>query len=388
MLRRRALPVLIGVGVLLSATGGWAQAAAGHPTSAPGWRPVSQQGPANGVTYVGGFVATGPKDAWSTWSSCDPCGGANPKVDVWLEHWAGLAWRRVSVPSDIRPFVGFVNGMAASSPSDLWLFTTGRAAHWNGKHWGIMKIPSWVVRYNLSGDVALTVADFGPGNLWVFSSGIDSFKPTVPFAARYNGHRWTKAVLPAIPGLVSVVGPDDIWASAVSGINGKPLLMHWNGTSWSKMSQPKPAHVPAHYSAQVGGLLAVGPSDVWMEQDIEKGLGISRTQYLLHWNGSKWSYIPIGFPASYIQNMAPDGHGGLWLSDVEATRAQLRYLAHFNPSAGRWGRQLVPPPPGMGVQQLLTLNQIPGTSSMWAAGGVFPVHSTTIVIGEIWKYGP
>jgi hypothetical protein len=387
MLRRRALLMLLGAGLLVSATTGLAAAAVDRPASTPGWRPVAELGPPNGVTYVGGLVATGPKDAWSTWSDCNPCGGPNPKVDVWLEHWAGGRWRRVSVPPAVGRFLRVVNGIAATSGNDLWMFTTGRAAHWNGKHWGIMKIPSWVVRFNLSGTVAITVADFGPHNLWVFSSGIDSFKPVTPFAARYNGHRWTKAVLPGVPGQVSVVGPDDIWATAVPTDlkGGDSLLIHWNGKSWSKTPAPKPRDVSAHFTPQIEDLLALGPQDVWMQQDIANSQSISRTQLFLHWNGHTWQTVTYRWPTSSVQFMAPDGDGGLWMSDVGETARQLRYLIHD--TKGHWTRQLVPAPAGMGVQQLLTLNRIPGTRSMWASGGVYPLHTNTIVIGEIWKYG-
>jgi|SRR5580658_5511888 hypothetical protein len=118
--------------------------------------------PADGVTYVADFVATSDNDAWSTWSACAPCDGPDPVVTYLLERWSGRAWRRVSVPPDISRFLSVAEGVGASSASDLWLFTSGRAAHWNGEHWGIMKIPSWVVRGNLSGTVDLTVFDFGP----------------------------------------------------------------------------------------------------------------------------------------------------------------------------------------------------------------------------------
>ncbi len=97
MTRLRALPLVLGLGLLLSATGGWAQAAADHPASTPGWRPVAQLGPATGVTYPGELIATSANDAWSTWADCNPC-GSNTKQDFWLEHWSGRAWRRVSAP--------------------------------------------------------------------------------------------------------------------------------------------------------------------------------------------------------------------------------------------------------------------------------------------------
>ncbi len=385
MARLRALPILIGLAVISAASGGFAQAAVGRPASTPGWRPVAQLGPATGVTNSRGFVATSADDAWSTWSDCDPCGGPHPRQDDWLEHWTGRAWRRVSVPPDIARFLRFVNGIAATSADDLWMFATARAAHWNGKHWAIMKIPSWVVRFNLSGTIDITVADFGRTNLWVFSSGIDSFKPVVPFAARYDGHRWRKARLPGVPGLVSVLGPDDMWTTGVTGIGGREFLMHWNGKAWSKLALPKPRNVPAADTAQLGDLTPFGPRDVWMQQDVMNRQSFVSTELFLHWNGRTWQTVHYPWPTSVVQFMASDGHGGIWMSDVGEGPRQPRYIAHE--TRGRWTRQLVPPPAGMAVQQLLSLTRIPRTRSLWAAGGIFPLHTTTIVIGEIWKYG-
>lgn len=386
MMRRRVLPVILGVGLLFPVAGGSAYAAVDHPVSGPGWRPVAVLGPPKGVTYPGDLIATSAKDAWSTWSDCNPCGGPHPTSDHWLEHWAGRAWRRVPVPPSIHRFLGFVDGFAATSANDLWMFAQARAAHWNGRHWGIMKLPSWVVRSNLSGTIDVSVADFGPTNLWVFSNGIASFKPVVPFAARYDGHRWRKARLPGISSVVRSLGPDDIWVQAVTGLNGHQFLMHWNGTRWSTLAMPRPREVPAHDTAQLGDLQAFGPRDLWMQQDVMNRQSFVSTELFVHWNGRVWRTVHYPWPTSDIQFMASDGRGGIWFSDVGEGRRQPRYVAHER--GGRWTRQLVPAPAGMDVQQLLSLTLIPGTRSLWATGGVFPVHTTTVVIGAIWKYGP
>jgi hypothetical protein len=377
--------MLIGTGLILSAASGLAQAAADHPGSLPGWRPVAEFGSRTGVTYPHGLVATGPKDAWSIWGGCNPC-GTPMKDDNLLEHWTGRAWRQVSVPENIGRFLNVVNGIAATSAHDFWMFTIGRAAHWNGKHWRIIKIPSWVVRFNLSGSIDITVADFGPTNLWVFSSGIDSMKPVVPIASRYNGHSCRKVRLPATPGLVSVVGPDDIWATGFHGPTGSQVLMNWNGNRWSQQAMPKPRDMPTRDTAQLVDLHAFGPRDVWLQQDVMNKQSFVSTELFLRWTGRAWLTVHYPWPTSAMQFMASDGHGGVWLSDVGAGQHQPDFIAHER--AGRWFRQLVPPPPRMAVQQLISLTNIPGTRSMWATGGIFPLHTNTVVIGAIWKYGP
>lgn len=183
------------------------------------------------------------------------------------------------------------------------------------------------------------------------------------------------------------LSPSDIWALA-GRMDLKPgaFLMHWNGRSWAKLAAPKPSGVPAHYRASLVGLLALGPDDVWLQQRIVKGEGISRVDFLWHWNGRTWTRVRYGFSPDDIQAMTGDGHGGLWISDVLATRkAQTKYFVHY--SAGRWHRQLVPAPSKANGLQVTTLTRIPGTKSVWGAGEVFPANSTTAILGEIWKFG-
>jgi hypothetical protein len=340
----------------------------------------------NGVSYPSHIVATGLDNAWSTWSDCAPCSGPHAKADFWIEHWTGRVWRRVAVPSAVAKLIKVTAGIGATSADDLWLFAPGKAAHWNGKHWGIMKIPAWVVMNNLSGTISLTVSDFGPADLWVISGGAGEFKPFVPFAARFDGHHWTKVRLPGMPDESVGLGPADIWATGVPlGSNHEPFLMHWNGKSWAKVAEPRPSGVPAHYLGTIDGLVATGPDDVWLPQDIVKGAGIPRTDFLWHWNGHHWTRVRYGFSPDDIQTMAGDGHGGLWIADVRETKAQPRYFAHY--SGGRWSRQLVPAATGTETGQVLDLAQLPGTRSMWALGTVFPTGSTDTVLGEIWKFG-
>jgi hypothetical protein len=381
MTRRSILLVLASLTLAISFAGGRASAS----DRQPGWRPVLTLGPANSDTYLGHFVVTGPHNAWSTWTDCTACGGPNQKDHAWIERWTGRTWRRVAVPSPVAKQLQVTFGIASASADDLWLFG-GRASNWNGKRWAVMKLPPWVVRNNLSGNVSLSVCDFGHSNLWVFSGGIVSFKPTVPFAARYNGHHWTKARLPGVPGEAVGLAPSDIWATATpTDLKGAPFLMHWNGKSWTKISEPKPSMVPAHYTATVEGLVPMGPDNVWLQQNIVKGEGISRTEFLWHWNGRRWARVRYGFSRDHADAMASDGRGGLWISDVLSTRAETRYLVHYG--AGRWNRQLAPAPKGTTVQ-ITDMAQIPGTQSMWAAGEVLPVSSNSVVLGEIWKFGP
>jgi hypothetical protein len=376
MIRRGVLLVLAGLLSLIPFAAGPAHAAGG---SASGWRPFTQIGPSNSNVVLQAFTVTGANDAWSIWSQ-----SRGPK---WLEHWTGRAWRRLAVPARVTRLLGTSEAIGAASARELWVLAPGKAAHWNGKHWGIMKIPSWI-----GGDVPILpdfnmICDFGPSDVWVFFSDFGRPPTSGSFAARYDGHHWTKVRLPDLAYGATGFGPDNIWAAVGAPTKAQRFIsLHWNGNSWAKIVAPRPSGVPVHYRATVGGFLATGPHDLWLRQEIAKGEGTERVDFLWHFNGHSWTRVRYGYSNDDIQAWGGDGHGGLWIADVAATRTGTRYLVHYN--AGRWSRERVPVAKGTRIQQVLTINSIPGTQSAWAAGGVEPVGSGDVVFGEIWKFGP
>ena len=117
--------------------------------STPGWRIVNTIGPANGSTSVADLVASGPGNAWSTWSSCGPC-GVNEVDRTFFPHWDGAAWRRVTVPS-VFAARNVPAAFAARSSTDAWAFGWDASNHpvsarWNGSGWTVRSLPSWVLR--------------------------------------------------------------------------------------------------------------------------------------------------------------------------------------------------------------------------------------------------
>jgi hypothetical protein len=282
-------------------------------------------------------------------------------------------------------------GFGASSGHDAWLFDAspllGRALHWNGSHWAVRDIPRWIVRGNLSGTIQLAVADFGRAGMWVFSEGRQSLQPIVPVAARFLHNRWSKARLPGVPSEISAVSPADIWSLAdPQRLTSHPrqFLMHWNGRRWSTLSVPKPVTIPPNSVEFVRDLVAAGPRDVWLQRDIETGSQGARTLYLLHWNGKSWHRVALRKPTSGVDEMARDGHGGLWLVTNGPGPAFGWFFDHMN--SGRWTRTAVPQTATTTVQEVTRLAWVPGTRSEWAAGGLLPVGSNVDVLGGIWRF--
>jgi hypothetical protein len=340
------------------------------------WRVVKTLGPNRHNSRMVAVAATGPKDAWAAGLFCEDC--THPQLGV--QHFNGHAWHAQTLPSTIAADDYGVLSLSASSAHDVLMVTsttpnTSVAVRYNGSHWTASVLPSWVVRLAGSGLDDNVAATFGPKNQWDFSLGALTLSNV---AARYNGHTWRRAVLPYGPLNVSVVSANDIWAVGIKNM-ALPLtkeptyLMHWNGRSWSSVRIPMPhAAIFAHF---ISGLVGMGPKDAWI--GLPTGGSVSDlTGELLHWNGSRWSHVPVPSGVFNVPTGAPvvqDGHGGLWMQQDLG----LLYLYHY--SGGHWTKQKMP---GGRYMNLLGFSWVPGTSSVWAVGldTAFPANTVKALI--------
>lgn len=352
-------------------------ASASQAAVTPPWRVIKTIGPNDGDASVS-FTAA-PHNAWMTWTAI----GLDNKVHDAVLHWTGRTWQNVPVPASLNNYVQGTLGIAAPSAKDVWLFNAfnhSKAPHWNGSKWTLLSIPSWVVRFSLSGDYSATPMAFSPTNIWVFSSGLTP--STEHMAARYNGRTWTKVSLPIRPWYESAVSSNDIWMMGNSLTNtSRYLFAHWNGSKWSTVALPK-VTIPKGASEYVGAFTALGPANAWATWNIIQGTAGAVTMYLLHWNGKTWAKVHIKFPTSWAAALAPDGQGGLWISASGPKSAN--YMSHFyHLINGHWFQYTYPTASDVDPAALVW---IPGTKSMWAYHDIQP--SSTTVATTILKYGP
>ncbi|MGD0705970.1 MAG: hypothetical protein ABSA02_39575 [Trebonia sp.] len=350
-------------------------------SATPGWRVVKTLGPFDGdATPV--ITATSASDAWYTISAL----GTNHKDQSYVLHWTGTAWRSVPVPAGLKSYVAGTEALGVVSAQNVWIFSGGQspettALRWNGRDWYKQAIPPWVIHGNLSGEVSAQAASFSATNLWVFSEGQDKFTNPDHYAARFNGHSWSKVNLPVVPGQISAVSPTDIWVLGGRLSNpSAPLLAHWNGKKWSTLALPS-IKVAKGSMDQVADLAAFGAANVWAINYVTVGSAGAAPSYLLHWNGKAWSRVYLKYPTSYADSLTSDGHGGIWM---EATGPGPAYQWRFyhRTAVGQWAEYVV----GDSSKVSLTGSAwIPGTSSLWATAETFP--SNTTASDEILKYG-
>jgi hypothetical protein len=336
-----------------------------HP--ARGWRIVC---PLPRGTTVTGIDAISASDAWAIGT-----GQVTPAILVW--HWNGAHWLPVPAPDPVPPGPAVPGGasrcsagaLAVSPGGTLWVFgargdlmdPAGCILHWTGHGW--VTEPGWA-------DEVAAVAP-GPEDLWVFAGDFPGGGPLN--AAHFDGTDWSTMKLRVDSGTdsVSALSPSEIWLAGSTqspGMAPGPVVMHWNGRSWSAVPLPAVRLPGGDTSIVLDGVTAVAPDSVWVAGVATDGDGQSDAIVLLHWDGARWQQlrsprglIPARFDASPnlggSLNMAPDGSGGLWLT---MTSAAGRTTVVVHRTAGRWHRTAAPA--GIG-----TLAAIPGTTSVWGA---------------------
>jgi hypothetical protein len=344
---------------------------AGSPPT-DGWRGVQLIGTA-AQSWSGSLVADAPGDAWSTWQSCTACQSAGRATVLRVEHWDGSRWAQVTVPPALAADAESAVAVGASSASNAWLVSPGHLLRWDGTAWQAQPVPSWVT-LGSAGVYKVAAEVFGPGSAWVFSLDRNA-SPTPYYAARYTGGNWAKVALPGSPDEVSALSPDDIWvlgATRATAATNNPatILMHWDGTSWRTVAAPS-VSVPGSVTVNDEDLVAAGPDDVWLVRETQvsnsDGQTVITSTYLLHWDGTSWTRVAAALPSqTSIDAMAQDGAGGLWLVGTSLLTGSGWSFYHY--TGGHWVTVAVP---GGNTRVSLTgLSWIPGTDSLWAFGNM------------------
>jgi hypothetical protein len=345
-------------------------------TTSSDWRIATTVGSASSQVGDADLAVSGPSDAWATFT-CGPCpSGTQPHQNLMI-HWNGQHWSSVTLPAELR-YPAVIAGMQSSSAQNLWVFTDNqRATVFDGSRWSVKKLPTWVERPVSGTEASVASAVFSPADVWAFSLEAGS----QPMLAGHDVKgSWHKVFLPIIPAQVDAVGPSDIWLSGFGKNFGPRELAHWNGTSWHTLSYPS---APKGATLVPSGLVATGDRSIWaLGEEFGPKSGAVKFE-LLHWNGN-WSTITVPESIGETNQVASDGHGGLWLitTKVGPKGATGTQLAHY--SGGHWTTAAIPTK-GKLQTETGALASVPGSRSMWAIG--FLVDGSTPEFGAILRFG-
>ncbi|KUJ66096.1 hypothetical protein ACZ90_40295 [Streptomyces albus subsp. albus] len=258
----------------------------------------------------------------------------------------GSGWKPMkTVPVPKSYFVRF-NDVDASSPRNG--LVVGDYAeqlggvmtqHWNGKAWksALAPVPRKTTQASFYG-----VDTLAPDNAWgvgVAQIPIRDGSREVGLLQHWDGTRWKAQKLPDIGeggkvywSLWDVTAPaaDDVWAVGtairVGGGGAKPLLLHYDGTRWSRVAAPD-------LGAAGGSLtsVAAGPrGQVWAVGDAAAA-GRGRQGLALRYDGRKWVKVPLPKGTKPLNSVAnSQGDPVVVELKTEETSAVLRH------SGGKW----------------------------------------------------
>jgi len=257
-----------------------------HVPRSASWQAVFKVSGSNSPGFTA-VTATSSTNAWAFELAGTGAPGAY--------HFNGSSWTKSSFPDTKGDDVSYAS---SSSSSNVWAFTfKGKVLRYNGTSWSVVKSFGKVINSGLA---------LSPTDVWVFGQ---SFAPDIG-TWHYNGSTWTKVSSGSGLNGASALSSGNIWA--YGGTN----VAHWNGSSWKKTSVKSllPKNTQLSHSF-VAGIYAASSSSVYAiasggRQD-EGGPLV-----LLHYNGSSWSRLALNSSLGGPVAVVPDGHGGLWIPVV------------------------------------------------------------------------
>ncbi|HYK34110.1 MAG TPA: hypothetical protein VEV63_19205 [Streptosporangiaceae bacterium] len=318
--------------------------------------------------------AVNAKDAWVAGMVVSKFG--SPRGPM-LEHWDGTAWRRVALPAKPaqrlsgHDVVGFVG---ASSASNVWEFSLkGKYLRLVGGHWAFGRLPA----SSTGRTFVESVKVFSRTDVWVFgakATGAVSNLRFTPYAAQFNGRRWTVISVPGKGplGPVSAINPRDMWAITdgeaffIGGAPARASIVHWNGVAWHNVT-PQP-NLPRQ--TILSGILARTNRDVWVGGGTEQSDGSAERAW--HWNGTAWTSRSPRASADgqqYLLASLVPAPGGMW-----ALGQNLGGLSRVWRYSGSWSAPVRLP------WDLFQLAAVPHTDSIWAIGENAAMDNGVIVL--------
>lgn len=262
-------------------------------------------------------------------------------------------------------------GLAAVSASDIWsvgFFNTGPyagslrtlAEHWDGTSWSIVSSPNPAANTG-DYDALQGVAALSASNVWAVGySGCVSCYGDQSLIEHWNGTSWSIVSNPN-PNTsqdlygVAAVSANDIWAVGKYGFTPYgALIEHWNGTQWSTVANPGTQALHA--------VTALAGNNVWAVGDSE----------ILHWDGASWS-VEASPSGAYLRAVAAVSASDIWAVGYAEVPSGEGYtyrpvIQHWDGSSWTVSYSAFPAFPNNDTLTLAGVAALSATS-VWAVGG-------------------
>lgn len=191
------------------------------------------------------------------------------------------------------------------------------------------------------------------GDAWAVGS---SFKHK-PLILHWNGGAWRRVSSPSPGGndyltAVAAASASDAWAVGAAGF--KTLILHWDGIAWSQ--------VPSSNSGAndyLNAVAATSASDAWAVGST------GRRTLILHWDGTSWTQVPSPLGGS-LDAVGATSARNAWA--VGVTSGGHTLTVRWNGTA--WMQVRSPSPAaGAGLADGLAGVAVTSATNAWAVGG-------------------
>ena len=342
---------------------------AAHAYAVPTWTRVAS--PNRGtVASVLQDVATvpGTDTAWAVGYYYD---SATATFRTMTQRYNGTSWGIVPSPNGTSGGYSQLTGVDATSATNAWAIGGGLVARWNGTAWSRLSLPAIALR------------------------GIDVVSSTEAWAAGYSGSQaavaqyrngtWTtRYTLPVPAGrhlsvfeAVAVDAAGQVWAVGWDrdyDAPGRPvssLVVHFDGTSWTREATPNPQDRNTLEDVTVlgnGDVLTVG-----IAQDVS-GSGITQSALVLRRHAGAWAALPPpagDAQSGQLQSVAAVSDTNVWMVGYYLDETSGPY----QPLLMRWVS-------GTGNGTLTTYDVSPPLTAPSTAWGV-----AATATGRLWAVG-
>lgn len=354
MARRLLVAVLAAVMTLITV-----MTTAGAATEPLSWQHVPVPDRVRPQAALNEAVAFGPDLAWAV--GADAVGREAPGFPLLL-RWDGTAWQRES-PAGIG-WQGELLSIAATSPAAVW--AVGRDAaggarllRFDGTAWSESRPPPGVV---------LTEVVAGAGETWLIGS-----RDGAQVLLRRDGGGWRDVPVPpgAVYGL-HIKAADDVWAAGAT--DSGAAVSHWDGQAWQQTV------VDGFPRSAVGSVLAVSATEVWAGGTagfVGGPPGRPIPPLLVRFDGQTWSRVSVPTDFGSVSSLAASASGELaWVSVARSQKwgppgstpplvSGPDFLAWNGQSFAEYAEPAVT---GEGDSRTLRLAPVPGTGTVWSVG--------------------
>ena len=201
------------------------------------------------------------------------------------------------------------------------------------------------------------VSASGMLNAWaVGAENETSLNVGVPLILHWNGVSWSKVTVRSLTGpgsLLSVSAPSRLNVWILGKDAAGTFLLHWNGATWRRI------RFPGEGVDRVTSVAALANGQAWLAGSQPTGGGGSGV-LVERWNGLAWQKVPTGISGDYILNsIHVSGSGDVWTAG-SGTAGSI--VAHWNTRT--WTAMPVP--------KLTNTDDVLGVSAtdIWAVGGI------------------